>query len=205
MRWVNVALSAGAALTVVLVVILYWPFRLDLSITRDSARTRATARVQPWPFILSMPFYHRDVPLPMVPVAHWTPADLPETFARLRRMAGVITSAASLGHRLIELTWHSSIGTGDAALTAVACGGLWTIKSAVAAWACSRWGTGRKKPAFSVSPAFGGAQFTTSFHLVVETALATLLLDARLRAAVLSLVATLRKRRANEQTAGLEY
>ncbi|MBP7784616.1 MAG: DUF2953 domain-containing protein [Firmicutes bacterium] len=205
MRWANMALSAVAALAAVLAVVLYWPFRLDLSITRDSTRTRATARVSPWPFFVSIPFYHRDIPPPTVPIARWTPADLPETFARLRRMARVITSAASLGHRLIELTWHSSIGTGDAALTAVACGGLWTIKSAIAAWACSRWRAGRKKPAFSVTPVFGKAQLVTSFHLVVETALATLLRNARLRAAVLSLAAALRKRRAHEQAAGLEY
>ncbi|MGI6130664.1 MAG: DUF2953 domain-containing protein [Bacillota bacterium] len=205
MRWAEVALWVGAALAVVFAVILYWPFRLDLSITRDSGRTRATARVWPWPFLVSVPFYHRDVPPPTVPVARWTLADLPETVERLRRMANVITSAASLGHRLIELTWHFSIGTGDAALTAIACGELWTIMSAFAAWACSRWGRGRQPPAFSVSPVFGDAQFGMSFHLVVETTLATLLMSARLRSNVLSLLMTLRRRRANEQAAGLEY
>ena len=205
MRWANVALSAGAALAVVLAVVLYWPFRLDLSITRDSTRTRATARVSPWPFHASVPFYHRDVPPPTIPAARWSIADLPETFERLRRIARVIASSASLGHKLIELTWHSSVGTGDAASTAIACGELWAIKSIVAAWMCSRWGRGRKAPSVSVTPVFGPAKFYTSFHVVLETAIATLLRDARLRSAALSLAATLRKRRANERTAGLEY
>ena len=205
MRWANVALSAGAALAVVLAVVLYWPFRLDLSVTRDSTRTRATARVSPWPFHASVPFYHRDVPPPTIPAARWSIADLPETFERLRRIARVIASSASLGHKLIELTWHSSVGTGDAASTAIACGELWAIKSIVAAWMCSRWGRGRKAPSVSVTPVFGPAQFYTSFHVVLETAIATLLRDARLRSAALSLAATLRKRRANERTAGLEY
>ena len=110
MRWAEVALWVGAALAVVFAMILYWPFRLDLSITRDSGRTRATARVWPWPFLVSVPFYHRDVPPPTVPVARWTLADLPETVERLRRMANVITSAASLGHRLIELGISRSVG-----------------------------------------------------------------------------------------------
>lgn len=205
MRWVAVALEAGAALAVVLAMVLYLPLRLDLSITRDSTRTRATVRFSPWPFFVSIPFYHRDVPPPTIPVARWTMADLPETLKRLRRVASVITSAASLGHKLIELTWHSSIGTDDAALTAIACGQLWTVKSAVAAWACSRWGRGRQPPAFSVSPVFDRAQYGTAFHMVVETALAALLLNARLRAALLSLTAALRKRRTNEQAAGHEY
>ena len=205
MRWANVALSAGAALAVVLAVVLYWPFRLDLSVTRYSTRTRATARVSPWPFHASVPFYHRDVPPPTIPAARWSIADLPETFERLRRIARVIASSASLGHKLIELTWHSSVGTGDAASTAIACGELWAIKSIVAAWMCSRWGRGRKAPSVSVTPVFGPAQFYTSFHVVLETAIATLLRDARLRSAALSLAATLRKRRANERTAGLEY
>lgn len=205
MHWANVALSAGAALAAVFAIVLYWPFRLDLSVTRDSARTRVTARVQPWPFIVSAPVYHRDVPPPTVPAARWTMRDLPETFKRLRRMARVIASAASLGHRLIELTWHSSIGTGDAASTAIACGELWTIKSIAAAWMCSKWGGDRKVPSVSVAPVFGPVRFYTSFHVVLETALATLLRDARLRSAAWSLAATLRKRRANEQTAGLEY
>lgn len=205
MRWANVALSAGAALAVVLAVILYWPFRLDLSITRDSTRTRATARVSPWPFFTSIPFYHRDIPPPTIPSAQWTIADLPETFERLRRMVKVATSAASLGHKLIELTWHSSIGTGDAASTAIACGELWVVKSAVATWVCSRWGRGTKAPSISVAPVFGTARFYTSFHVVVETALATLLRDARLRSAAHSLRSTLRKRSANEQRVGHEY
>ena len=205
MRWANVALSAVAAVAAVLVVVLYWPFRLDLSVTRDSTRTRATARVSPWPFHASVPFYHRDVPPPTIPAARWSIADLPETFERLRRIARVIASSASLGHKLIELTWHSSVGTGDAASTAIACGELWAIKSIVAAWMCSRWGRGRKAPSVSVTPVFGPAQFYTSFHVVLETAIATLLRDARMRSAALSLAATLRKRRANERTAGLEY
>jgi hypothetical protein len=205
MCWANVALSAGAALAAVLAVVLYWPLRLDLSITRDSTRTRATARVSPWPFFASVPLYHRDVPPPTTPAARWGIADLSETFERLLRMARVITSAASLGHKLIELTWHSSIGTGDAASTAIAFGELWTIKSIVAAWMCSRWGGGRKAPSISVAPVFGPARFYTSFHVVVETALARLLRDARLRSAAWSLAAMLRKRRANEQAPGLEY
>ena len=205
MRWAQVGLTAGATLAVVLAMVLYWPFRLDLSIARDSGRTRATVRVWPWPFFIFVPFYRRYVPPPTVPTARWTLSDLTETFVRLRIMARVITSAASLGHRLMELSWHSSIGTGDAASTAIACGELWAVKSVVAAWACSRWGPAHKIPSFSVTPVFGKAQFSTSFHLVVETALATLLLDARLRAALLSLVATLRKRRANELSSGLEY
>jgi hypothetical protein len=205
MRWADVALPAVAALATVLAVVLYWPFRLDLSVTRDSTRTRATARVSPWPFHASVPFYHRDVPPPTIPAARWSIADLPETFERLRRIARVIASSASLGHKLMELTWHSSVGTGDAASTAIACGELWAIKSIVAAWTCSRWGRGRKAPSVSVTPVFGPAQFYTSFHVVLETAIATLLRDARLRSAALSLAATLRKRRANERTAGLEY
>lgn len=205
MRWADVALPAVAALATVLAVVLYWPFRLDLSVTRDSTRTRATARVSPWPFHASVPFYHRDVPPPTIPAARWSIADLPETFGRLRRIARVIASSASLGHKLIELTWHSSVGTGDAASTAIACGELWAIKSIVAAWMCSRWGRGRKAPSVSVTPVFGPAQFYTSFHVVLETAIATLLRDARMRSAALSLAATLRKRRANERTAGLEY
>jgi len=205
MRWANVALAVAAAFATVLAAVLYWPFRLDLSITRDSTRTRATARVSPWPFHASVLFYHRDVPPPIIPAARWSMADLPETFERLRGIAKVITSSASLGHKLIELTWHSSVGTGDAASTAIACGELWAIKSIVAAWMCFRWGRDRKAPSVSVTPVFGPAQFYTSFHLVLETAIATLLRDARLRSAALSLAATLRKRRANERTAGLEY
>lgn len=206
MRWAaTMALAALGAFGLVVAMVLYWPFRLDLAITRDSGRTRATVRVSPWPFFASTPVYRRDVPPPTVPAARWTLSDLPETFERLNRMARVIASAASLGYRLIELTWHSSVGTGDAASTAIACGELWAIKSVVAAWAHSRWRPARKIPTFSVSPVFGDAQFATSFHLVVETALATLLRSARLRAALASLAATLRKRRAHELSAGLEY
>jgi hypothetical protein len=205
MRWASLTLWAGVALAAGLAVAFRWPLRFDLSITRGAMRTRATVRVSPWPFLVSIPFYHRDVPPRAARGAQWNPADLPETLGRLRRMVRMIASVASLGHKLIELTWHSSVGTGDAACTAIACGQLWTIKSALAAWAYSRWGRRQGPPAISVSPAFDQTRFHTALHLVVETNLAVLLGDAQLRAALMSLLAMLGKRRRNEPAAGHEY
>ena len=205
MRSAWVMLEVVAALVAVLAIVVCWPLRLDLSIKRDSAIARATARVSPWPFFASVPFYSRDFRVPASLGAQPSLSSLGESLARLRRMVRMIVSAASRGYRLIELTWHSSVGTGNAASTAVICGQLWAIKSILAAWAYSRWGRGRLPPDLSVSPAFDRAQFTTVFHVVVETAIGPLLGNPGLRAAVSSLAAAKGKRPANEQAAGHEY
>ncbi len=210
MRWARLALGAFAALAASLAILLQWPLRLDLTVTPDSAHTgevRVVARISPWPFFASIPVYRRNLPLSAASGANtqWKLASLRKALARLSQILRMLATIASLDPRLIELTWHSLVGTGDAASTAIACGQLAAVKSTLAGWAYSRWGKGQRSPAISVSPDFTQPAFRTWLHLVVETTLYMFVGNAQLRASLSPLLAALGKPRPNEPAAGHEY
>ncbi|MEA4882193.1 MAG: DUF2953 domain-containing protein [Clostridia bacterium] len=159
------------------------PIRIELVVLRIPGRTRIRVRASPWPHILAIPVYTRETSYdkaePVDPGALASSAAAALT--RLPHIAGVVSSSFSHHNRLVSLSWHSSVGTGDAASTAIACGALWAAKAAAVRFAMSRWGTPLTPPSFSVVPSFTRSAFASDFRCTADLVIASFLFSASFR------------------------
>lgn len=196
-RYVVVLLWLLVFMAAAFLAILLWPIRLRLSASSADGSAFVTARVSPWPHLFFVPVYSRDI-VPGARREAKTPrerlASIKETIDRLQGLAPVFSSALSRRHRLISVKWNSLIGVGDAALTAMACGSLWTAKSALLASAYARWGRKSDLPEYSVSPSFDRECFLSDLDLVVDISIVSIIFAQPFLEAVRDFVAASRRK-----------
>ncbi|HHY62994.1 MAG TPA: DUF2953 domain-containing protein [Bacillota bacterium] len=198
MRWVVALLSVLAIVVAALVALIFWPIRLRLSAHSGEMCASVAARVSLWPHLFSFQVYSHDI-IPGTSQPHKTPtqrlASVKETIDRFQALVPVLSAALSGHHKLISVVWHSLVGTGDAALTAIACGSLWAAKSTLLSSAYARWGKRSDLPEYSVTPLFDRQCFLTDLDISLETSIASVILAPSFSSAVMGFVKAGRKRR----------
>lgn len=202
MKYVIVLLWALAVVFAAFLVLIFWPIRLRLSAHFAEGRASVTARLLPWPHLFSFPVYKRDI-IPRKGKGSVRSLDyirIREMVDRLEHLAPVFSAALSKRHKLIKVTWHSLVGLGDAALTAMACGSLWVAKSALLAGAYARWGRKSDLPEYSVTPIFDEDSFLSDLDMIVEISVASLVLTPSFSTSMRDFIAATH-RRENEGTA----
>lgn len=198
MKYVVVLLWGLAIMAAIFSALVMWPMRLRLSASAVDGRASVTARVSPWPHLFFFPVYTRNI----IPRSRRRTkstaerlASIKETIDRLQGLAPVFSSALSRRHRLISVRWNSLIGVGDAALTAIACGSLWTVKSALLASAYTRWGRKSDLPEYSVMPVFEREYFLSDLDVVVDITIASVIFAPSFLGAVRDFVAASREKK----------
>jgi len=90
----------------------------------------------------------------------------------LREFLGITPQVADRlrSFQVCDLEWRSRIGAGDAALTAITAGSLWSIKGGVIG-ILSNYLTLVRAPRLSVEPCFSSAVFESDVRCIVESPL----------------------------------
>ncbi|MCR4426043.1 MAG: DUF2953 domain-containing protein [Firmicutes bacterium] len=192
MRWAVVAFLAAVGILVFLVIVAHWPIRVSVSVRRGPNQTLLVVKVAWWPYAVQVPIIRRHLAgggMQLGDVQDFSDAldQVLDTGHRvlneLSRWVPAVISLLSLRHRLIRLTWRTSIGATDAAATAVASGALAAAKSALLALALARWDRDRDVPAVSVTPLFSETGFRTELDCVIQIVPVTIIRSRNFRRA----------------------
>lgn len=124
--------------------------------------------VSPWPFLFNIVVYRRCTDSPGHDAERGGLDSITRGLSTIKRAASVIERALAPGHRIITFSVKVSLGTGDAASTAVLCGIVWTLVYAIADALYSLTGTRAVPPAVDVRPNYGDSGFSLDLYVLFQ-------------------------------------
>jgi hypothetical protein len=142
--------------------------RTELELTyqkRAKSDTLTLSLVAPLGFVL----YRKEMPVLDVKRGGWRVELEPtfmETYRSLTFRYGPVLRFLLDRAEVRSLTWQTTIGAGDAALTAFLSGVTWSVKGTLLALLQSRTRAGTEDVAIAVSPSYSGKEFKTFLQCI---------------------------------------
>ncbi|MUV39315.1 uncharacterized protein JNUCC1_03191 [Lentibacillus sp. JNUCC-1] len=152
MIWLMIS-TAGVVVLVLLASRLF----ISLKIVYEAAEQYISLRFS----LLSVTFYKFHIPLEQI--------DQMQSFPRTNGLLKDLFTLKNAGREIFKrircdrLKWHTNIGLSEADLTAIAAGGLWSVKSTLIAVLMKHMQT-RKKPEIYITPNFKTTDFSSSLE-----------------------------------------